>query len=182
MLFPALRDAAAGTSSASRSHVPSLDGIRGLAIAIVLVHNGTFILHGSHATLPKVAAAVAAAGWLGVQLFFVLSGFLITGILLDSRTRPQFFRTFYTRRTLRIFPLYYAFLASALFIVPLLANVPDWHATALRNQVFYWTYTSNWANPLGYAIPGLSHFWSLAVEEQFYLFWPVVVFFGSPRF
>src|SRR4051812_22693033 len=182
MQFPASRDAAAGPSTAPRSHIPSLDGVRGLAIAIVLVHNATFILHGNHATLPKVAAAVAAAGWLGVQLFFVLSGFLITGILFDTRTRPQFFRTFYARRTLRIFPLYYVFLAGALFIVPLLANVADWHATAWRNQFFFWTYTSNWANPFGHDIPGLSHFWSLAVEEQFYLLWPVIVFLGSPRF
>ncbi|HMC55217.1 MAG TPA: acyltransferase [Gemmatimonadaceae bacterium] len=182
MQLPASRDAAAGPSTATRSHVPSLDGVRGLAIAIVLVHNATFILHGSHASLPKVAVAAAAAGWLGVQLFFVLSGFLITGILLDARTRPQFFRTFYARRTLRIFPLYYAFLVAALFIVPLVVQVADWHATAWRNQIFYWTYTSNWGNPFGYEIAGLSHFWSLAVEEQFYLFWPVIVFLGSPRF
>ena len=147
-----------------------------MAIAIVLVHNGSAILHGAHSIAVKLFQLATTAGWAGVELFFVLSGFLITGILISARGAPGFFRTFYVRRTLRIFPLYYAVLAIAFFLVPLIDGTERWADVAHRNQVFFWTYLSNWSNAFGHAIPGLGHFWSLAVEEQFYLVWPVVVF------
>ncbi len=161
-------------------HVPALDGVRGLAILVVLIHNAAFIMGPSDALILKLTTTITGTGWTGVQLFFVLSGFLITGILLDARGSPKFFRTFYLRRTLRIFPIYYAFLAVAFFVVPFFAD-QDWTAVARRNQWWYWTYLSNWGGALGYGIPGLSHFWSLAVEEQFYLLWPVLVFTLSRR-
>jgi len=156
--------------SAPRAHMPALDGLRGLAILVVVMHNATGI--EAHATLAqKLWVFAVDAGWIGVQLFFVLSGFLITGILLDSRGKPRALRTFYARRSLRIFPLYYIFLIGRFLIVPLFvaaAVVPT------SEQVGYWLYVSNWTDLLGTPIRGLSHFWSLAVEEQFYLIWPAL--------
>ena len=128
-----------------------------------------------------MTGAITAAGWVGVQLFFVLSGFLITGILVDSLGARQYFRSFYVRRTLRIFPLYYAVLIFALLVVPHLANVPEWTAVARKNQWWYWSYLSNWGGVFRHSIPGFTHFWSLAVEEQFYLVWPLLVFALSRR-
>ncbi len=174
----AVQSTDSGSEHRYSGHISALDGIRGVAIIIVLVHSSSFVLERSEAFLPKLAIAIAATGWIGVQLFFVLSGFLITGILLDCRGTQRFFRTFYIRRTLRIFPLYYAFLGLTFLVAPLVAD-PSWIAVARTNQWWYWTYLSNWGNPLGHEVPGLSHFWSLAVEEQFYLLWPLVIFFLS---
>ncbi len=159
----------------ARTHLPSLDGIRGLAVLIVIVHNATYIL-GPVTALPlKIVSALAATGWAGVQLFFVLSGFLITGILVETRTEPQYFRSFYIRRTLRIFPLYYGFLILVLVVAPPLMGIPEWTEQVHANQGWYWSYLSNWSTTFGHGIPGLSHFWSLAVEEQFYVVWPLLV-------
>jgi len=160
--------------------IPALDGVRGLAILIVVVHNASWILDASDQSLLKLLGAVTASGWIGVQLFFVLSGYLITGILLQTRGSAGYFRGFYVRRALRIFPLYYAFLAVVLWLFPLVAD-PTWTPIARREQIWYWTYMSNWASPFGHWIPGLTHFWSLAVEEQFYLFWPLLVYLLSRR-
>jgi peptidoglycan/LPS O-acetylase OafA/YrhL len=121
-----------------------------------------------------------------VDLFFVLSGFLITGILVDSRGAPRYFRDFYIRRSLRIFPLYYAFLVVVFIIVPLVWRTPSAeYRFVAAQQAWYWTYTVNIAQVL-YGLTRAqtwetSHLWSLAVEEQFYLIWPAVVWFCSPR-
>lgn len=156
-------------------HIPALDGVRGVAILVVVVHNASWILEGSDRFVPKLLVAATASGWVGVQLFFVLSGFLITGILMDTRRSEAYFRSFYVRRVLRIFPLYYVFLAVAFGVVPFLAD-PAWSEVARARQGWYWAYMSNWHDPLGGSIPGLPHFWSLAVEEQFYLVWPFLVY------
>lgn len=116
-------------------------------------------------------------GWLGVDLFFVLSGFLITNILLNTLHSPDFLRRFYVRRALRIFPVYYL----ALFIFLVIFPSIDFHLSDLsyflNNQVWLWTFLQNWLyifNPPGNNL-FLTHLWSLAVEEQFYLFWPFVI-------
>jgi len=117
-------------------------------------------------------------GWIGVDLFFVLSGFLITGILCDAKGGAHYFRNFYARRSLRIFPLYYVFLALILFVFPrwFLAGSPlIQHLPA--HPVWYWTYLSNFAlvfRDVPNNVP-LSATWSLAIEEQFYVVWPAVV-------
>ena len=122
------------------------------------------------------------SGWIGVDLFFVLSGFLITSILLDTKAQPHFFRNFYVRRTLRIFPLYYAILVATLVLPPLLwsgaADSKLFSVIAARAP-WFWTYTANIDIALhDWEIAGvLGHFWSLAVEEQFYLLWPALVWF-----
>jgi peptidoglycan/LPS O-acetylase OafA/YrhL len=154
--------------------IPSLDGVRGLAILVVVIHNASWILNSSEQVVLELISTATATGWVGVQLFFVLSGFLITGILIDTRDSPTYFRSFYLRRVLRIFPLYYVFLAGAFFVFPLVAST-EWNELAGRYQIWYWSYLANWSSPLGLGIPGLSHLWSLAVEEQFYLLWPLIV-------
>jgi peptidoglycan/LPS O-acetylase OafA/YrhL len=158
-------------------HVPALDGIRGLAIlAVIIAHFRPSII-----TDPVQAYvwAVPYFGWLGVDLFFALSGFLITGILLDTKGTTGWLWKFYVRRTLRIFPLYFGFLALLfVFLVPLAAHTFPAQAAAVReNAEWYWTYTLNILIALeGEAAAPIRtvHLWSLAVEEQFYLVWPWV--------
>lgn len=162
------------------SRIPALDGLRGVAILLVLfLHFGQFG-HGLPAPtvlVDNVFIRLARTGWMGVDLFFVLSGFLITGILYDTKGSPRYFRQFYARRVLRIFPLYYAALALFLIILPAL-RPENWVLQDLRTDaVWYWTYLYNMKVAAAGFRPSsaLGHFWSLAVEEQFYLFWPVAV-------
>ena len=162
-------------SAVSALHLPGLDGLRGLAIVLVLVHSLTLFAHPVSAGGQLYHAALAF-GWSGVQLFFVLSGFLITGILVDTRPTPHYFRNFYIRRALRIFPLYYVTLAVAFIVLPALDRMPQVYAGDYPHQAFLWLYLSNWRHDIG---GGFSHYWSLALEEQFYLVWPLVVFFCS---
>ena len=163
------------------AHVPALDGVRGLAVLIVIIHNAAWLSGPSEQFVLKLFGAVAASGWIGVQLFFALSGYLITGILLDSRGHPGYFRSFYLRRTLRIFPLYYAFLMVVVFVAAPLAWSPTWAADVRSEQWPYWLYLSNWMQPFGVDIHGLTHLWSLAVEEQFYFLWPVLAWWLGRR-
>lgn len=165
-----------------RSHIPSLDGLRGLAVVVVILHH----LAGSTqptSFLHRIFLRTWEAGWSGVDLFFVLSGFLITGILMESRGRSGALTTFYARRTLRIFPLYYLSLIILIKLWPMFTNSPEEFVTIQANQAWYWTYLVNILIVSGGSMDGVSasHFWSLAVEEQFYLFWPFVVLFVSDR-
>jgi peptidoglycan/LPS O-acetylase OafA/YrhL len=124
-------------------------------------------------------------GWVGVDLFFVLSGFLITGILLDTKGSSQYFRNFYARRILRIFPLYWGFLFLYFLVLPHFVSTAPGSpfATAPGMQPWFWLYASNMLSLVPDAIlpNGLNHFWSLAVEEQFYLVWPAIVFALSSK-
>lgn len=164
----------------------ALDGLRAIAIILVFLHH----------TRPHIPVTgrftlclnwYVGQGWLGVDLFFVLSGFLITGILLDTREASNYFSGFYARRILRIFPLYYVVLTMVILAgkwidsPPLTATLP-----MPEDRWLYYCYLTNWLglwkahcgpNYVNY----LAHFWSLAVEEQFYLFWPLVVFLVRPR-
>ena len=161
-------------------HIGSLDGLRATAILLVFLQHLT-PGHNSNAGLRSLHFKLADLGWSGVDLFFVLSGFLITGKLLQARDDEHRFRDFYTRRVLRIFPLYYAALVFALILLPLASRTVDF--LGLRDQLPYWLYYSNFIRP-PMAVEGvvrLDHFWSLAVEEQFYLLWPAVVFLFSAR-
>jgi peptidoglycan/LPS O-acetylase OafA/YrhL len=156
---------------------PLLDGVRGLAILLVLgYHVGIFAGLDGRTGLDAFIHVAADQLWVGVDLFFVLSGFLITGILYGTKGSAYYFRTFYGRRILRIFPLYYGFLAFAVLVFPLWLP-PDASSQLVVSQGWYWLYLSNvqvalagWQEPLH-----LGHFWSLAVEEQFYLVWPLAV-------
>jgi peptidoglycan/LPS O-acetylase OafA/YrhL len=156
------------------AHHPALDGLRGVAVLMVL---GFHFLHidGEGGAGERALLSASRAGWAGVDLFFVLSGFLITGILIDARGTQAYFRAFYARRVLRIFPLYYAYLAVLFLAVPLLLPSLD---VKPETQGWLWTYLGNvlFAREGGFqASPYTAHFWSLAVEEQFYLAWPLLV-------
>ena len=171
--------------------LPGLDVIRGLAILWVLLYH-SFILGGKvwplsfGDWLSRCFLEFVNFGWLGVDLFFVLSGFLITRILLSTRGSKTYFSSFYVRRALRIFPLYYGFLIVVFFVFCLPAyHLAHWPAAEelLSDQAWYWTYLANikvfftnrWQNPY------INHTWSLAVEEQFYLFWPLFCWLLAPR-
>jgi peptidoglycan/LPS O-acetylase OafA/YrhL len=161
-------------------HLPALDGVRGIAILLVMMHHITFF-GGMRpvALLDRLYYKATVAGWFGVDLFFVLSGFLITGILFDAKGSEHFFRNFYARRTLRIFPLYYAFLVIYIVALPFFLPIGAEHQYLVSHQIWWWTYLVNvliffegWPPYVG-----VGHFWSLAVEEQFYLTWPLVLFY-----
>lgn len=168
------------------AYTPALDGLRGIAIILVLFHHLT--IYRPTRGLDEWIAAVPLIGWTGVDLFFVLSGFLITGILIDARgstgSGRRYFTSFYARRTLRIFPLYYLVVFVALVLVPL---SPTLHRVIVGPypdppHLPYWLYYTNFS----IAERGLVHgwldiAWSLAIEEQFYIVWAVVVFICAPR-
>ena len=154
--------------------MPRLDGLRGIAILLVLFHQLDRI--GGRDLASRLIERSFDLGWIGVQLFFVLSGFLISGILLDSRGRPGAWRDFLARRALRIFPLYYGALVLLLVVLPALGVTPPGFR---EHSLWYWLYLSNWTQP--YQGGSLPHFWSLAVEEQFYLVWPLVALRCSPN-
>jgi peptidoglycan/LPS O-acetylase OafA/YrhL len=153
--------------------IPALDGIRGLAILMVMLFHYSTELNRSK-PWERLAGFVCGYGWSGVDLFFVLSGFLITGILLDSRGAANYFFSFYMRRVLRIFPAYYISLTLVVFGLSGIGAarlLPPEH-----DRWMYLFYVQNWVGIFQY--PGqmiLTPYWSLAVEEQFYLFWPLVV-------
>jgi peptidoglycan/LPS O-acetylase OafA/YrhL len=166
--------------SKSNGHLPALDGVRGVAIVLVVAHMLN-PLDDPTSVAGRIAAVGFGAGWTGVQLFFVLSGFLITGILLDTQGAPNQLQSFFARRVLRIFPLYYATLVVAFVVLPLLGRGGPALAHDRAHQVWLWTYLGNWVATTDAASQAFPHFWSLAVEEQFYLLWPFVVRGRSPR-
>lgn len=169
--------AAAPISSSRRIHLPALDGMRGIGILAVMVTH--FANHDpSLKGFSDSAAILDVSAW-AMTMFFLLSGFLITGILLEAREKPHYFRNFFARRVLRIFPLYYGVLA-ILFVLH-----PGWgHAIGgSLSRRWLWLYGSNieMARHETRTYGFLSHFWSLAVEEQYYLVWPFIVAAFRPR-
>ncbi|MCX6131053.1 MAG: acyltransferase [Proteobacteria bacterium] len=173
---------AAKPRSLAKGHIPALDGIRGFAIIMVMM---THFFGKAPASnfIERMVGIFSGYGTISIDLFFVLSGFLITGILLDTKAKPNFFKNFYIRRTLRIFPLYYAVLTVIFLILPLI----PWFQGPILNrmgegQLWAWLYLYNfYIASIGSwtVVPYISHFWSLAVEEQFYLVWPLCAYYMS---
>ena len=163
----------------SAKHIPALDGVRGLAaVGIFICHYGGGL--SSPIPLVRFAAEVQQFGWAAVSLFFVLSGFLISGILWDSFDKENWWRRFYWRRSLRIFPLYYF----ALLLIFAATIIFKGHGWPLGSLWPFFVYLQN-TPPLYHIMMhfpnavALSHFWSLAVEEQFYLVWPFLLVWRS---
>jgi peptidoglycan/LPS O-acetylase OafA/YrhL len=167
----------------SKRHLPALDGVRAIAIVMVIIYHS---VTGSPGMTPAqlLFLRVAGQGWMGVDLFFVLSGFLITGILLDIRNPGHALRNFYARRALRIVPVYVVFMIFSLFVAGAVGTMrPSEIAQLQQTQAWYWTYTLNILVALhGWHVTNfpMAHLWSLAVEEQFYLLWPFAVLVLSP--
>lgn len=166
-------------------HVPALDGVRGIAILLVLVYHFISSLAALGVTHPLLK--VFELGWCGVDVFFALSGFLITGILLDTKDASNYFQSFYSRRVLRIFPLYYAAIAAVLFLQVVLPQAGVWgqQDTVLAPGSLAWpaAFLENIAIALeGKGSTGvLTHYWSLAVEEHFYMVWPLLIWVTRTR-
>lgn len=157
-------------------HIPQLDALRGIAVlAVMLYHAADFVPHLHLEPFVRF-------GYMGVDLFFVLSGFLITGILVASRDKSGYFTNFYARRALRIWPLYYALLLLTFGVLPLVRP-------GLTGLVFqqshpwqsYLLFVQNLFGDVQRAFYTIRVTWSLAIEEQFYLVWPVIVWLAPRR-
>jgi peptidoglycan/LPS O-acetylase OafA/YrhL len=153
-------------------YIPELQGLRGLAVLGVVIYHchprlqGTWLYYGS------------LWGWAGVNLFFVLSGFLITSILLEARDRPRYFRNFYARRALRIWPVYLLLLAICYANAPWFIGLSVWDAVKTAP---WWAYLLFLQNLFHLALPpAIGQTWSLAIEEQYYFVWAPVVRFLRP--
>ncbi len=167
------------TTPKAHERMPPLDGLRGIAILAVLFGHAAETMSSEFGVWNPIFQA-AHLGWAGVDLFFVLSGFLITGILYEAKGEAHYFKNFYARRTLRIFPLYYFVLALALIISVI---VPAFVLWGTANPAWMWAYLTNFVigiNGVG-SFGMLDHFWSLAVEEHYYLVWPAIVFLLNRR-
>jgi peptidoglycan/LPS O-acetylase OafA/YrhL len=160
--------------SSASGFIPALDGLRAIAILWVILHNAFAFTLGTTERI-KVLSVLANAGWVGVQLFFALSGYLITRNLLRSRDDDNYYRSFYMRRALRILPLCYTFLFVSLIAIPFFWPYTEAGRPLQAGHLWVWAFLLNWSQPLGWPSYGVPHFWSLAVEEQFYLVWPFVV-------
>jgi len=161
--------------------IPSVDGLRGIAILLVLLlHFTIYGVDRPSGGVLKLVYKTLDTGWIGVDLFFVLSGFLITGILYRTKGREHYFSRFYVRRTLRIFPLYFGVLVLTTVVLPRVFSDNVRFTGWAEQGIWYWTYTANVMVALhGWSaapVQGLNHFWSLAIEEQFYLLWPLCVY------
>lgn len=161
--------------------VPELDGVRGLAILLVLIYHYADVIPTPN-SFARYAVLPTHLMWSGVDLFFVLSGLLIGGILIDHKESENYFGAFYGRRIFRIFPLYYALacgLALGTFLFPASAmfqtKAPIWTFFLFGQNIASW-FTSSFGTP-----PWSGVTWSLAVEEQFYLLLPLFIWLFSPR-
>jgi peptidoglycan/LPS O-acetylase OafA/YrhL len=177
---------------AAKGRIPELDGLRGTAILSVLsFHYVSQQGAAAHGTMAALLQRLVVLGWSGVDLFFVLSGFLIGGILMDARESPSYFRTFYARRFFRIIPIYYLWILAYIALIGFAgAKVQALSNSGLRPTLGFSVYAhflflQNLGLPVA-ALAGLAgawfgHLWSLAVEEQFYFLAPAVVRWTDPR-
>ncbi len=172
------------------NHIRALDGTRGIAVIVVMLYHFMHVPLVSDSKFDQVFGEMLRLGWVGVDLFFVLSGFLITRILLQAKQAQVFsgyLKTFYEKRILRIFPLYYLYLIFMFFVFfPLVIHHLDGIEKerlllANHDQLWFWAYLSNIKQVMNGTFYGASvgHLWSLSIEEQFYLFWPFAVYFCS---
>src|SRR5690349_1593678 len=159
--------------------IKEMDGLRGLAIVLVMaLHIFNRANEFTQHPVLYFFSDLTVIGWIGVDIFFVLSGYLITNILLNGREDNHYFKNFYMRRILRIVPLYYAtMLLVFLVIIPI--KTPGFVKEIPALLPFQILYLQNWLDIFHAAksSPYIWVTWSLAIEEQFYLFWPALIFF-----
>ena len=172
------RQAVRPRGEAWRGHLIPLDGLRGLAILLVLLLHFTTDMEIPAGTVAAGVRSAFQIGWIGVDLFFVLSGFLITGILVDNKGGGRYFSAFYARRALRILPVYFLAVFAAFHLLPRVFQ--DFDTGGVRTEAAFWLFLTNFRELPYQLARTVGHFWSLAIEEQFYLMWPLVVFL-SPR-
>lgn len=156
----------------------SLDGIRGIAALIVVIFHFFTYPNSLYLSNLDFYHKLTWFGQHGVTVFFVLSGFVITRILLKTRENENYFTTFYKKRALRIFPLYYLFLIIYFLVTPLLYN-STWVSFKLQLPLYF--YLQNFSQVLHIKVNGPGHLWSLAVEEHFYLLWPLAIYLVKPK-
>lgn len=150
----------------SKQYIPAFDGWRGVGVILVM------LAHCYPYTITRPF-------WVAMDLFFVMSGFLISGILIDSKGNSNYYKNYITRRVLRVFPLYYFVLFLSFLVIPnIFPRVMGTnYGYYLKHQLWFWLYGQNWL----FSVTGfpknqtMVHFWSLAVEEQFYIFWPLII-------
>jgi len=166
----------------SSKYLPQVDGLRGLCLLFVYLHHSWVygLPSGKNLDPHSIFLGLVEYGWVGVTFFFTLSGFLITRILRSSRSDENYYRKFYIRRALRIFPVYYGFLVAMLLLaISILAVRPNWGV--FSDMMSEWPWALIYGLNLHFAWVGawsatlISHAWSLCVEEQFYLIWPLFV-------
>jgi peptidoglycan/LPS O-acetylase OafA/YrhL len=162
-----------------RGHLVPLDGLRGLAILLVLLLHFTTDMEFADGTAAAAVRSAFQIGWIGVDLFFVLSGFLITRILADNKGSDLYFSAFYARRVLRIVPVYFLAVVAAFHLLPRVFDGFD--TGGARTEAAFWLFLQNFVGLPDQLGRTVGHFWSLAIEEQFYLMWPLVVFITTPR-
>jgi len=155
----------------------SLDGVRGIAALVVVIFH--FFTYPNSQYVPNLDLyhKLTWFGQHGVTVFFVLSGFVITRILLQTSANNNYFTACYRKRGLRIFPLYYLFLIIYYLVTPFLFNSPG---VPFKLQLPLYFYLQNFSQVLQIKAQGPGHLWSLAVEEHFYLLWPLAIFLVKP--
>lgn len=160
-------------TAAAFGHFPALDGLRGVAVLIVMAYHLEYLLPG--------LSGIVKGGFLGVDVFFVLSGFLITSILLKEQSKAGQInlKNFYMRRVFRLIPAYWTFLIILYFFGNQLLQKVEASVIYSNNNFFFaFAYLQNWRSCSGIISGNLNHTWSLAIEEQFYILWSLILFFA----
>lgn len=170
-------------------YYPSLDGLRFFAFFIVFLHHSLLNLQSNNFLINYFLVIIQKNGWVGVDLFFVLSGFLITNLLLKEREKFGSFslKNFWIRRALRIWPLYYLALLVGFFLIPFIFHNlfgqdfsnPQYQLEINKSLPYYLFFLGNWVVSLkGYSnFTNISHLWTISLEEQFYFIWPIILLF-----
>jgi peptidoglycan/LPS O-acetylase OafA/YrhL len=185
-LLETIEAPAAQAAGTGKTRIPELDGLRGIAVLLVVLYHFTVPFGPYSNRVANACYNTFRIGWAGVDLFFVLSGFLIGGILLDARESKTYFKTFYLRRIFRIFPVYYLWIGIFFVLLATLGPRAAQQIGILRGgwttvPVFVFYLQNTWKLNPAMRSPWLAHLWSLAVEEQFYLIIPLLIRFLPRR-
>jgi peptidoglycan/LPS O-acetylase OafA/YrhL len=156
----------------------NLDGLRAIAALMVVIFHYFNYSISSNIKHIEVYQSLTEFGQHGVSLFFVLSGFVITRILIKTRGAKNYFKSFYWKRALRILPLYYLFLILFYSLYPI---ITEDKIIGFNCKLPFFIYIQNFKQIFGFCSKGPGHYWSLAVEEHFYLFWPIIVYYVNPK-